>query len=97
MLGSKGKVCSPGIRAPFTLCRVQRSLKRISIEVGFPFFPQLPASWNSIIYVDTCSVETSEGPVPPRGGAIVTPAADQKTDAHNTGPVDRPVTDSDSS
>lgn len=30
----------------------------MSIEVGFPFF-QLPFTSNSIIYVDTCSVEIS--------------------------------------
>ena len=63
---------SLGIRPPFTLCRVQRSQKRVTIEVGFSSFFQLPFSSSSIIYVDMRSIEISSGPAPPQEGATVT-------------------------
>lgn len=45
----------------------------------FLFF-QLPFSWNSIIYVDTCSTAISSGPAPSQGGATVTVVVAQGRD-----------------
>lgn len=113
MLGSKGKVCSLGIRPPFMLCRVQRSQKRISIEVGFRFFSTsffleqyyLCGYMFHCNLFRPCSLTGRSYSDSGRGtGERLARRARQgplqltrKTDAHSTGPADRLVTKSDSS
>lgn len=80
---------------------------------GYWSFFQLPFSCISIIYVDTCSVEISSGPVAPHEDTTVSVIVGQgrvaqgtwqglvqhtgKTEAHNIRLVDKLATESDSS